>query len=535
MPSCTNGMRPARRGEVSNSILGGGTVAAVQFSACDGSSQPTFLVGGAASPSRRDLLVQADDFVRGQSNSRDLSVSSSTKQLVLWIDDHADDLVVRVLALEGFRLQCAASGAAGLEMAHAQRYDAYIVDLCLPDIYGLSVLERLIHREQCGPIVIMTGMYVEPESEALARRLGAADVWFKPMAGDEMAEGLRRLIREESSSRFLIPGLPDASQTRSAAPGCVTRYGIIAASRPMQDVLDWINRVGPTEMPVLLTGETGTGKELVARGLHARSPRAKRAFVAVNCGSIPEGLRETELFGHCKGAFTGAVRDKRGLIEEADAGTLFLDEVADLAPPLQVQLLRALDSGEIRRIGNTQNRRVDVRVIAATNRSLADEVHRGSFREDLYYRLAGAIRHLPPLRERLEDIDALITFWLPSIVGQQAHRVRGITAEGLKLLRGHTWRGNARELRHVLESAVCLATSDQLTEREVLAALAGRPLAGTRTSREPHESYETQRTLSVLERTQWNRTLSARILGIDRKTLWRRLQRWGIGSAGGAH
>lgn len=448
---------------------------------------------------------------------------------VLWIDDDADDVFVRWLALEGFHVDYATTGRAGLQMARAHEYAAYIVDLSLPDVYGLSVLERLIGQGSGPPTVVLTGRYTEPESERQAKRLGAVEFWFKPMTGDEVAQGLRRVLasrRPESGSAAVPPPPYDGTTTSGVPP---IRFGIVAASQAMQDVIAWIDRVGPPAMPVLLHGETGTGKELVARALHARSPRARSPFVAVNCGAIPDGLRETELFGHCRGAFTGAIRDRKGLIEQAGGGTLFLDEIAETPLSVQIELLRVLEDGEVRPVGAARTRRVDVRVVAATNGSLVEQVRQGRFRDDLYYRLIGAVCHLPPLRERPEDIDALIRHWLAHGVGPGVPRVVSITPAALEALRRHPWPGNVRELRHVFECALWLAATDQLAEGDILAVLSQTSRVVRTPAIETDGYDEARRTMEALERSHWNHSLAARLLGVNRSTLWRRLRKYRAG------
>jgi DNA-binding NtrC family response regulator len=461
------------------------------------------------------------------------------------IDDDPNDALVRLLALYGIHVEWAITGQAGLEMARMQRYDAIVVDLCLPDLYGLSVIERIIARGYEGPVMALTGLYTEPESEVLARQRGAADFRFKPMSSEDLVQALQRVMQawqarqgenpstepDGRTSQENLPLQPVGRTSRQNLPAeprpAESRFGIVATSPVMRAVLEWIDRVGPTNMPVLLTGETGTGKELMARALHAKSARASGPFVAVNCGAIPEGLWESEFFGHRRGAFTNAIRDTKGLIEQAASGTLFLDEVGELPIPAQVKLLRFLDDGEVRRVGDDRTRHVDVRVIAATNRSLPEDVRQRRFREDLYYRLAAAVRHLPALRERSEDVEALAAYWLPAI-GKSVGRLNvHLTAAALRVLRRHSWPGNVRELRHVLESALCLAVTDQVTEQNVLAVLTSKSSSVSTRPLQLDESDEANRTLTVLEQNRWNRTQAARRLAIDRKTLWRRLRRLG--------
>jgi transcriptional regulator with PAS, ATPase and Fis domain len=296
----------------------------------------------------------------------------------------------------------------------------------------------------------------------------------------------------------------------------------------MQRIVEWIDRVGPISAHALVTGETGTGKELVARALHQASARPSERFVPVNCAAIAEGLIETELFGHRKGAFTGASGDKQGVFEAAHRGTLFLDEIGELPFSMQGRLLRCLENGEIRRVGDTKALRVDVRIIAATNRSLRQEVSKGRFREDLYHRRAVARQNIPPLRERLEDLEALVQHWLPAVSRKWNRKVISVTPNALTLLRTHSWPGNARELRNVLERAVGGASSDLVNEREILDALCEPVDMAPVASSEISPSDDVRRVLVALDAHHWNRTKAARALGIHRTTLWRWLERHGF-------
>jgi DNA-binding NtrC family response regulator len=303
---------------------------------------------------------------------------------------------------------------------------------------------------------------------------------------------------------------------------------IVSASSAMREIMRRVARVGPTEVPVLIMGETGTGKELVARAIHANSRRASRPFVAVNCGAIPEGLAESELFGHRKGAFTSANTDKRGLVTDADGGTLFLDEVAELPPAIQASLLRFLDHGEVRRVGENQMTRIDARLVAATNRDLEREVAAGRFRDDLYFRLKAATFHLPPLRQRLDDLDALVACRLPELSARAGFPTRVLSPGARALLHRYEWPGNIRELSNVLELAVAMAEGELITEDalgpEFTALRTRTPAAG---DGNPQDA-ERARILAALEAHRWHASDTARSLGVDRKTLWRWRRRLGL-------
>ena len=305
----------------------------------------------------------------------------------------------------------------------------------------------------------------------------------------------------------------------------------IARSRAMRDVLELVERVASADTTVLLTGESGTGKEVLARLIHERSRRREAPFVGVNCGALPESVLESELFGHVRGAFTGAVADKRGLFEEANRGTLFLDEVGEMPPAIQVKLLRALQEREIRRVGATKSVKVDARIVAASNRNLEEAANRGEFRPDLYYRLNVITVRLPPLRERREDIVPLAQFFLRRHARAQGKKIGAISGEALERLVAHPWLGNVRELENVIERAVVLTTRDRITVAELPAALQALPSSERVDIGAPLPLAELEKRsiLAALERNQGNRTRTAKQLQISGHTLWRKLKAYGIG------
>jgi DNA-binding NtrC family response regulator len=418
------------------------------------------------------------------------------------------------LEFEGFQIELVLSGQGALDRARANRYDAVVLDLHLPDMFGLTVLDRLDVRNSHAAILVITGCYGEEEMERNALKAGATAFRRKPLFCDDIATVLKSMV-----VRRTLTATPHPTE-RGLAP---EELGLDTDSPSVAKLARWIARVGPSSAPVLITGESGVGKELVARRLYRASSRRRTAFVPVNCGAIPDGLMESELFGHTKGAFTGAVADKPGLLEAAHNGTLFLDEVAELPASMQVRFLRALEDGEIRRVGETQTRHVDVRIIAATNRSLATELVSGRFREDLYFRLAVATYHIPPLRERPEDIEPLARYWLKQMATREHMRVSDISPAALSLLRTYHWPGNVRELRNVLQHSIVLAAGPTLTESEIADALSTALSAARKTSDRPDANVN--ECLTALEAHHWNHSKAARSLGIDRTTLWRRLKR----------
>jgi transcriptional regulator with PAS, ATPase and Fis domain len=305
-----------------------------------------------------------------------------------------------------------------------------------------------------------------------------------------------------------------------------TSEDIVAASPAMRELFSWVKRIGPTDVNVLLTGDTGTGKEVVAAAVHQISARRDAPFVAINAAALPDSLVESELFGHVKGAFTGAFTNKPGLFEVSNGGTLFLDEIGEMALSVQARLLRALDKGEVRRVGDSRCRRFNVRVISATNRDLEKEVSCGRFRSDLYFRLRVSWRHIPPLRDRPEDLEALVGLWLPQIAKQYSSCVQSITPDGLKTLHAHQWPGNVRELRNVLEHLVATARTNIISSEDVTVIL-GLAVRQDHLNTDS-SSDERQMLISALEEHHWSHVAAARSLGISRSTLWRRLRKLGL-------
>ena len=448
-------------------------------------------------------------------------IRTTQSKAILWIDDEIEpeDPIIRLLASDGFRFDVAGTAAEGESRATARHYDAIILDLHFPNLFGLTLLQRLRASGIATPVLVVTGYYLEPEMEAVALKAGATAFAHKPLVD---AAELRRVL-----DFLMLQPSPRSETAQAPVAGLASSLGIVAASAEMRRIIEWVERFGPSDLPVLITGETGTGKELIARALHRSNRRTAAPFVAVNCGAIPEHLIESVLFGHRKGAFTGAVADQIGFFEAAHRGMVFLDEIGDLPPSMQVTLLRWLDSGELYRVGQVVPRKVDVRVVAATNRPLATDIASGRFRADLYYRIAVLHVRLPPLRERVEDIDALIAYWLPSASERWHKHVTGVAPSARELLLGYAWPGNIRELFNVIQRAVSNASGELLVDRDIADALheyanPDAPVVSSPTSE------EARRILNALEEHQWNRTDAARSLGIDRSTLWRRLLRLGL-------
>jgi DNA-binding NtrC family response regulator len=434
-----------------------------------------------------------------------------------------------LLDAEGYAVRAEGDPHRALELALSEAFDLILCDVRMPGIDGLEFLRR--YRAADGSaLLVMMSAYGSEESAIEAVKQGAYDYLPKPFRSDELVLLLRK-VEERERLRGRVASL-EAEVAR------LTEHEVVAESGPMRKVLDLAMRVAVHGTTVLVTGESGTGKEVLARTIHRASPRRDRPFVAVNCGAIPENLLESELFGHCKGAFTGASADRVGLFEEADGGTLLLDEVGDLPAPLQVKLLRALQEGEIRRVGETRSRKVDVRVIAATARDLEADVRHGRFREDLYYRLDVVHIHIPPLRDRPADIAPLLTALIERVAARSGKRL-SITPEALEAVRRRPWPGNVRELENALERAAVLSP-DGVLRADALGASDGAlgrvdrhpgpptGRAGIVPLKEAMELAERATVAEALLAAGGNRRQAAALLGISLRSLFYKLKQHGI-------
>ena len=432
-----------------------------------------------------------------------------------------------ILTDEGHEVAVAADGAAGLERALGARFDAILCDVRMPVLDGLEFLHRY-HAAGGSALVIVMSAYGSEDAALEAMKRGAYDYIPKPFRADEVVLVLRK-AEERERLRGEVEALRSALGAGAASPD------IVAESPAMRAALEVIAKVAPHRTTVLLTGPSGTGKEVLARELHRLSPRTSAPFVAVNCAAIPEALLESELFGHVRGAFTGAVGDHTGLFEHASAGTLFLDEIGDLPTPLQAKLLRVLQDGEIRRVGDGAVRRVDARVVAATARDLEQDVREGRFREDLFYRLNVVAVHLPSLSARPEDLPPLIRH----LVARHARRlgvpVPRIEPNAMRALLDHPWPGNVRELENALERAMVLAQGATIRREDLPPTVAGRAaVAGSAAQppaldlRQAAEVAERSAIRAALERTNGNRRAAAEALGISVRTLFYKLKQLGI-------
>ncbi len=451
-------------------------------------------------------------------------IQKTVMKKILVVDDDAAscELLGEILANQNWEVSTANSPEKALILSNQSKFDLVISDINLEaGMSGLDLLKRL--REK-SPVILVTG-FGSLESAVEATREGAWDFVSKPFKIDEILTTARRAL-EQTKERQEIQG------EKIAAAGAM-----VGSSPEMIELYKEIARVAPTRSTVLILGESGTGKELVARAVHQNSPRREKSFVAVNCGALAESLLEAELFGHVKGSFTGATADRRGLWEEASGGTLFLDEIGETSPAMQVRLLRALQEGEIRRVGSTETRKVDTRVVAATNRRLEEDVKSGNFREDLFYRLNVVTLRVPPLRERASDIPLLADRFLQKARQNTGRENLHLSAAALKTLQIFDWKGNVRELEAAIEYAALRARgSEILTEDlpvKMLSDDSGRraerfSLANLYDDLPSLDQLEKRYLKYVLEKTGGNRTRAAEILQIDRRTLYRMAERFGI-------
>jgi DNA-binding NtrC family response regulator len=443
-----------------------------------------------------------------------------SERILLAEDDRElRDFLVEVLEAAGYSVSPHASaGRALAELLHGSEVDLVVTDLVMPGMSGSELLTEVRRRRAELNVIILTA-FGTIESAIELVKAGAREYLTKPFATDELLFVVERALAESRSRReaarlFRIQETPP---------------GFVGASRPMQDLFTLIRRVAASALPVLVTGETGSGKEVVARAIHGLSGR--RTFVAVNCAALPEHLLESELFGHSKGSFTGADREKAGLFEAAHGGTLFLDEIGELPRTLQPKLLRALEEGEVRRLGSNQARQVDVRIIAATNRDLEAAVSESAFREDLFWRLNVVPLRVPPLRNRPADVPLLAEYFLQQVARTSPTSVREISPAAMAIMTTYPWPGNVRELRSVVERAAALGAGTSIEPGDLPYRLRDSALASAHVSessqrRLPLRELERRYILEVLRQTEGNRSRAAEILGLDRKTLYRKLQEY---------
>ena len=451
---------------------------------------------------------------------------------VLVVDDEESmrHMLSIILKKEGYDIVCAEGGEQALKILGKDEFDFAICDIKMPGVDGVDFLKRLKTEQDIisQPTIVMMSAYGTIDMAIECMRLGAYDYISKPFKADEM---ILTLKKAEERERLKSENL----RFKQALQAEYNFKNIIAKSHQMIEIFQLIKKVADYNTTVLLTGGSGTGKELVARALHYNGNRRDKSFIAVNCGAIPENLLESELFGHVKGAFTDAVRNKNGLFEEADGGTIFLDEIGELPKDLQVKLLRVIQEGELRRVGDSKSRKIDVRIIAATAKDLMEEIKKGNFREDLFYRLNVVPIKIPPLRERQGDIPLLVNHFIERYAKKFGKAVKGISDMAMNLLISYAWPGNVRELENIIERAVILEDTEVIREENLpFTKKTGQSLyqieelSNGLSIKKAEEELEKTLIRKALEMTNGNKTKAAHLLEISHRALIYKIKEFGL-------
>lgn len=445
---------------------------------------------------------------------------------ILIVDDEEGmrRLLARLLQKEGYEVLTAASGPEALRLLRGDAFDLVVTDIQMPEMNGLQLLDEIHAYDPSLPVIVITA-YGTVENAVQALRAGAYDYITKPFENDEIRLTIAKALERQrlvSENRYLQQALED-------------RYsfsGIVGGSSAMRRIFETASAVAASNASVLITGESGTGKELIARSIHFSSARREKPFIVLNCAALSEGVLESELFGHERGAFSGAVALKKGRFELAHEGTLFIDEVGEMSLTAQVKLLRVIQEHEFERVGGTKTIRTDVRIVAATNKNLEAEVRRGAFREDLFYRLNVINLHLPPLRERREDIEPLARHFLKRYAVETGKKITDLSSRALSSLLAYEWPGNVRELQNVMERAVVLCRGDIITPRDFPQGIQGEdeiqlhlPERGGSLT-EILEDLERQLIVQTLQREDYSQTRAAALLGIKRTTLRYKMEKY---------
>jgi two-component system nitrogen regulation response regulator NtrX len=449
------------------------------------------------------------------------------KPKVLIIDDEEDirSSLKMIFEYEGYDCVLAANGEAGVKIAARESPDLILLDIKMPQMDGMEVLKRLKAEGEEAPIVILSG-HGTVQTAVEATKLGAFDFIEKPPERERL-----RLVAEHAlETRRLKKKVAGFKENE------VGRYRMVGVSGSLDQVRESVARAAPTNATVLIIGESGAGKELVARAIHRNSLRKDEEFVQVNCAAIPEELIESELFGHEKGSFTGATEKQIGKFELADKGTIFLDEVGDMSQRTQAKVLRVLQEGEVERIGSQKTIKVDVRVIAATNKNLEEAIEKGDFREDLYFRLSVIPVRVPPLRERSEDIPPLVEHFLAQFSAENNLRRKTVTPEAMAVLKRHPWRGNVRELKNTIERLIIMVPRDEITPEHLAdvlrrppeGAAGGAPAEPPGSLKDFKESAERAFLVQKLRESRWNISATAAAIGTPRSNLYKKLEHYGI-------
>ena len=436
---------------------------------------------------------------------------------ILVVDDERaiQDSIAWCLRADGHDVRTASDGEEAMAIMADQSFDLIISDIIMPGLSGVDLL-RKAHVLQPQTLFVLITAFATVETAVEALRDGASDYIVKPFKFDDLRLRVRRLLEHQAASQ-------ESARFRRAVESAAPDGSLLGESAAMLAVRTQVARTGPAVSNVLITGESGTGKELVARAIHAASPRRGQPFVPINCGAIPESLLESQLFGHVKGAFTGAVQASPGLFAASDHGTVFLDEIGEMPVHLQVKLLRVIEEKEVWPVGSTKPVRADIRIIASTNRELAKEVEAGRFRGDLFYRLNVVHIALPPLREHREDIPLLADHFIREFNLKLGRQVRGTDRDALCALMAFPWKGNVRELEHVIESAMILSDGEILTVGDLPRCVVGESVPRNESLRELNRHSEREHIMAVLAQTRFDKREAARVLGISLASLYRKL------------
>ncbi len=451
----------------------------------------------------------------------------SQRASVLVVDDERSirESLRMILEFEGYRVEEAGDGLEALRIVRERPPDALLLDIRMPEMDGLDALKTLRERGYEMPVLMISG-HADVASAVEATRRGAFDFFEKPLQRDRVLLSLRNAVEANR--------LQKENRQAAAAGTGVAAHELVGSTLAIRKLRETIELAAPTAATVLIVGESGTGKELVARAIHDRSPRKGQAFVQVNCAAIPEELIESELFGHEKGSFTGAVRKQTGKFVAADGGTIFLDEVGDMSARTQAKVLRVLESGDVEPVGAEKVIRVNVRVVAATNRDLEAEIREGRFREDLFYRLNVVPIRTPPLRERLDDLPVLVEYFARRFCEANNYRAKKFAPEAIELLRSQPWKGNVRELRNLVERLLILSPGETI-DASAVASLAGsgkpalaEAFLGLKTLREFRDQAERLFLLQRLEEHHWNVTQTAAAIDTPRSNLYKKMDQYDI-------
>jgi len=449
------------------------------------------------------------------------------KSRILVIDDESAirESLRMILEYEGYEFLGAATGQDGITFVERERPDLVFLDIKMPGMDGMDVLQRIKAVDDALPVVMISG-HATVTTAVEATKLGAFDFIEKPLASERVLVTIRNAIDRRAL----------ADENRSLKRVMEVRHQIVGESAGLKGVMDAIRRAAPTNATVLITGESGVGKELVARAVHRNSLRSRERFIQVNCAAIPDDLIESELFGHEKGSFTGATEKQIGKFEQADKGTIFLDEVGDMSLKTQAKVLRVLQEGEVERLGSARTIKVDVRVLAATNKNLEEEIEKGSFREDLYFRLAVIPVYVPPLRDRREDVPLLVRHFAELFSRDNNFRPKRVTPAAMEILQRNRWKGNIRELRNAVERLIIMTPNDVVDVADLPESLrVETPARGpdndsgrAGTLREHKEAAERAFLVQKLRETGWNISKTAELIDTPRSNLYKKLEQYNI-------